>query len=253
MNGVEPISLGQYTPFPETQNSNALAFLAYSSPILRIILAGLLLASMFVLGHQLIGQTAEGQWYRRKIPLASQWRRLAAFFRNGDKSTYLATRRNLVRVSFLLFLNIAFNLITSNISQKVVIVDDSILIDSRTKLFQTDKWACWFDDSDFDYFRRSNEGSDLWRVTNQMKQPDGNFCFLNHFFEDPTLIGDFPITKTFFLSKKLNTLFALNLFAGLGEDKIIFQANSILDFELVQALYMSKRMNEKTKQRLAKK
>lgn len=251
VNGAESIDLSQYTRFPETQNANALAFLAYSKSILWIVLAGLLLTSVFVFCHQLMKQKLEGSWNLRK--LANQLRRLSTFFRESGQSTYLTTRPNLVRVCFLLFLFLTFNLITSNISEKAVIVDDSILIDSRAKLFQTNKWVCWFDDSDFDYFKRSNEGSDIWKVINEMKRPDGDFCFLNQFFDDPSLIGDFPITQTFFLSKKINNLFAMSIFAGLAENKIAFQAGALLDYELLQVMYMSKLTKESIKQRLLSK
>ena len=243
--GSDSIHLGQMTSFPNSQNADATAFLGYSKTIVLMILAGLLVCSTFVFCYQLTKQKVR----LKEINFASQLRRLAAFFSDQSKSSYLITRPNLMRVCFLLFLNLTFNLITSNINQKTVTVDDSLLIDSLTKLFQTTKWPCWFADSDFDYFVNSAEGSDLWRVSNQTKRPDGSFCFLNRYFDDPSLIADFPVTKTFFLSKKVNTIFALSLFSPLAENKITFQM-PILDFELLQVQYISKFLQPTTKHRL---
>lgn len=241
----ESIYLGQYTPFPVSQNVDALAFLVHSKTIVLMILVAVLVCSTFVFCYQLAKQKTP----LKEIRLARQIRRVSAFFRDPSKRTYVINPANLVRVCLLLFLDFSLNLITSNINQKAVIVDDSILIDSRTKLFQTKKWACWFDDSDFDFFRSSTEGSDLWKVTNQMKQPDGSFCFLNGYFDDPSLVSDFPVTETFFLSKKMNTIFALSIFSSLAENKITFQT-PILDYELLQVQYLSKFMEETIKQRL---
>lgn len=101
-----------------------LAFLDHSRLIVLIILVGFLIASLSVLFLRLVGCPVYGQL----SPMAKLQRlrsRMISFYLNYEKLSHLLTKINLVVLSFLLFLDICLNMLSSNLKTNDIVVDTS--------------------------------------------------------------------------------------------------------------------------------
>ena len=124
----------------------------------------------------------------------------------------------------------------------------SDLIDSKEKLLETSRIACWFlDDSNYNFLKNSQTGSDLNRIFNKRK-PDGSLCLLDSVLSNYGLIAGFDVLNTFYLTNKLVVYFVLSIFSRIIK-KIVLE-NSFLDYELLQVHLVRASLNRNLKAQL---
>lgn len=124
----------------------------------------------------------------------------------------------------------------------------SDLIDSKAKLLETSRFACWFmDDSNYNFLKNSASGNELNRIFNK-RRPDGSFCLLDSVLRNYGLIASLDVINTFYLMNKLVVYFVLSIFSRIVK-KIILE-NSFLDYELLQVHLIRASLDGKQKKQL---
>ena len=93
----------------------------------------------------------------------------------------------------------------------------------------------------------ARQGSDLARVFEKRK-PDGSLCFLDK-IDDPDRLARFDLEQVFFTLDELSVFFVITIFAKYAEKMIIFEAQSILDYEQVQTNYVLASLQPNLKRR----
>ena len=103
--------------YPKPFNVDSLGFLEHSAVLVKLIAVGFLITTLTIFYFQwakLNSRLSKGK--RLRISFS----RLANFYRNYSKNSYLLSNPNLIMAFFLLFFQINQNLISSNIKTNEV-------------------------------------------------------------------------------------------------------------------------------------
>ena len=255
----EPFTLAMFLKPPASRDENALSFLEHSTLILNFYLAGFLITSLsifvFLLLRQQPDRQPKGQGRSnafRRLLLA-----LIVYYRSLARRSYSPSKVNCIMVTFLLFTAILNNTLTSTINTNRVILNTTELIDSRSKLEGTHRWACWFalDSSANELMMQPHNGktTDLMRILNRKRQPPNNsLCIV-----DATLTNAFemPVHELFYVILKTSLHMFMSFFYPAiqtrhGKKFTLFEDDKFLDYEVTRVQYVVAWLDEGLKSSL---
>lgn len=127
---TESVHMSQYIDPPTPQNVDALGFLDHSKTMVRLMLAGFLVTSLFVyLFQRIAGKSNQRNlWIRngrqtsRLKRLSHHLSRLKNYYESYPLRCHILTKINLIVLFYLLFVQLLFNMVSSNIKTNDVIV-----------------------------------------------------------------------------------------------------------------------------------
>lgn len=130
-------------------------------------------------------------------------------------------------------------MILSNIKTNEQIVDTTDLIDSKIKLWQTNRFACWFSfDLNTDFAKNSDKKSDVYKIFN-LKKSSNQLCYIDSLYTDTNFLTKFDLLKVFFLMNKSSLYNLIFFISTIQKNQIIFETSSILNYEVLQINYIS--------------
>lgn len=253
----ESFTLSMFLKPPAARNENSLSFLEHSKLILIFILGGFLIATLFIFVFQLADQSAD-----RKRPTVLRRSILAVlnYYQNCSRRLGSPSKVNCVMVTFLLFWMIMYNTLTSNTNSNRVILNTSELIDSRSKLDRTRRWACWLtmDQAANNLILNGDKAQGLAQILDRKRMPpDNRVCNLNEESEDHFLYK-IPPDEMFFVMLKSSLHIFMSFFYRFVEGRyvnrfVLFEANQLIDFELGRVPYLSSSLENSLKHRVLSK
>lgn len=162
---------------------------------------------------------------------------------------------NIIAIFYLLFKMICLTLLMNNIKTNDVILDLKGLIDTLPELFETKKYACYTEnESDHNFIANSDKNSILNRIYHQKRKEMDKVCFVDSLLSENQefSISQFEETKTFFVMNEIPLRLTMSFISNYKEIEIIY-INSILDYELLLAHYLSPKLNKSLKIKLLNK
>ena len=180
---------------------DALDFLEHSKVLIKEIIFGFILISIFIfcilLFNSNLRPNAPGNCLSR---LYLNLIRLTSFYTNYTKNVHLLTRLNLIMVFYIIFFFLCINMITSNIKTNELILDTSDLILDQASLSNTKRYACWLKtDSNYILIKNSNTNSYLHRILDEKRKDRTSFCLTEGFSQTGASI---ELDKVFYLMNK---------------------------------------------------